>query len=155
MKFPKDLRYATKAWLLGILISPVLLSLGFVFIDSQYSTWAGTIEQGVAIFFGGLLYGSILLLPVLLIFMLVVRLTRRKAELSIWKKKGIMQIITLVFSISPLVLLFNYSVETASNAVYGAALIAPYVVLFSFGIWFFEWKIEESEPLTIIDHLID
>lgn len=154
MRKNSDLIYATKIWLLSVFTAPTL-----ILIIQILSTKNGGTGSDALYFYGMLiLFSLIFSIPSWLLFMGGVRMVI-KSDKPLLEQKIIIQIIAIILCFLPFIVLFYEDGVIRDGGVRGGDILRiflfslAYLVPLSFGIWYFQFNIEEHEEKDLMDHL--
>ena len=139
-----DFKYATKVWLLSVLIAPfifLIVPIGvigtgdFSEIKSILSYW------GILVLYGGLFSVPSWLALVFFVVMI------NRLDKSIFSKKMMIQVLCIILGVAPFFAFFGF------RDLESLAISVPYLIMLSIGIWFFSLKKVERE--VTIDTLMN
>lgn len=141
-----NLIYAVKVWLFSVLCSPILVMIsGVTGVEKN-------LPKIIEIYGLMIVYGGLLSLPSLFIFMIIVYFfTRGKKPKN--RQKMNVQIVAIVLCIAPIFLFF---MQLGSGGLDPEVMLigCSYLATISFGIWFFDYKSSHLMETEEIDDLL-
>lgn len=147
-----DLLYATKVWLLSVVLSPIMLLLiPGLGPFSNFNSIFKSLYEVIMAYFTFAMLSLIFSVPSWLVFMLVVRFIVRGPDRA-YDKKTLIQIAAIIIGLAPFVLLGGIDDFSAEFLFFSL----PYLITLSFGIWWFKLKtVHEEKEKDMLDHLIE